>query len=638
MSWQIFKDNMVSFYDNPENISDIDKVAKKWADEYDAAIKRGGDTINKIKIQNGNKAPMEQLFKSALQKGLSSTAPYDLVGEMGKGVIAYWSGAIMQNVPIPLQLPPGATANVSVTSNVVLNPGQWIKPIPGTELHTFNDEPDEFSIANDIDMPSAENAASDSPITEEEVQIEAQKFGDNLQEEFDAGGFPPLPTATLELIQNPEVIDYDAGLPVPGTIDITQTPKLTFSETQVESEFKAILVGGLDNRQGDLKIDQQEELFKQGFGNVKVKSFVFATTSATVIKFLSEYPKLPIFLFSKGCEISEALSKSNVVDKNNLFIIEPYATSANTKKQVENSIKNGVPAANVYTGPSTGRGEGIAGASKTPSGIDHWGALKYVGSQKASLASQKFYKAPTQESNGGGGEPQIYTNVGATADNSAPPGFEKYVVTTRSKTARKGANKPDGPNGGIPYEAMRKIVRPGYIEGTVYLHPEAAATFELFLDFLTENAIDVEFTPGGGFYRDYEAQARLWDTLERGRAAVPGHSNHGWGIAIDVRTLCIQTEGAASKLGVSATQPKPNQIVRGQALYKFFAAHAPKFGWYNPSALCDGAKPDETWHWEYKGFSTLTTAQRQALMTQFTSTPRKNPKYTIAERKKMAKK
>jgi len=192
-------------------------------------------------------------------------------------------------------------------------------------------------------MPSAENAASDSPITEEEVQIEAQKFGDNLQEEFDAGGFPPLPTATLELIQNPEVIDYDAGLPVPGTIDITQTPKLTFSETQVESEFKAILVGGLDNRQGDLKIDQQEELFKQGFGNVKVKSFVFATTSATVIKFLSEYPKLPIFLFSKGCEISEALSKSNVVDKNNLFIIEPYATSANTKKQVENSIKNGVP-------------------------------------------------------------------------------------------------------------------------------------------------------------------------------------------------------------------------------------------------------------------------------------------------------
>jgi hypothetical protein len=639
MSWQVFKDNMVSFYDNPENISDIDKVAKKWADEYDAAIKRGGDTINKIKIQNGNKAPMEQLFKSALQKGLSSTAPYDLVGEMGNGVIAYWSGAIMQNVPIPLQLPPGATANVSVTSNVVLNPGQWIKPIPGTELHTFNDEPDEFSIANDIDMPSAENAASDSPITEEEVQLEAQNFGDNLQEEFDAGGFAPLPTATLELIQNPEVIDYDAGLPLPGTIDITQLPEPTFSQnqTQVESEFKAVLVGGLDNRSGDLKIDQQEELFKQGFGNVKIKSFVYGATVANITTFLSENPKLPVFLFSKGCERAESLSKSNLVDNNNLFIIEPWVESANSKKIIDNAIKNGVPASNVYVGPGAARGTGIVGASKTPSGIDHWGALKYVGSQKASLASQKFYKPPTKESNGGGGEPQIYTNVGATADNGAPPGFEKYV-TDRSKTRRKGASKADGPNGGIPYEAMRKIVRPAYIEGTVYLHPEAAATFELFLDFLTENAIDVEFTPGGGFYRDYENQERLWNTMEAGRAATPGHSNHGWGIAIDVRTLCIQTEGAASKLGVSATQPKPNQIVRAMALYKFFAAHAPKFGWYNPSSLCDGNKPDETWHWEYKGFSTLSGETRKALLKQFAETPRKNPQYTIAQKRNMAKK
>jgi hypothetical protein len=54
--------------------------------------------------------------------------------------------------------------------------------------------------------------------------------------------------------------------------------------------------------------------------------------------------------------------------------------------------------------------------------------------------------------------------------------------------------------------------------------------------------------------------------------------------------------------------------------------------------LCDGAKPDETWHWEYKGFSTLTGDQRKALMKQFAETPRKNPQYTIAQKRNMAKK
>lgn len=635
MSWQSFKNNMVSFYDKPENISDIDKVAKKWADEYDAVIKSGGDTINKIKIQSGNKANMELLFKSALQKGLSSTEPYDLVGEMGKGVIAYWTAAIMQNVPIPIQLPPGATANISVSSNVVLNAGQWTPPIPGTGLHEFIDEATEFDIQNDIDMPSAENGASDNPITEQEIVLMIDELGD-VQGQLDT--VEDLARTEAQLIENPDVIDYDEGLPTSGTgQDIIPTPTRTQSENKIASEFKAVLVGGLDYRSGDLKIDQQEEMLKKGFGNVNVKSFVYTTTAATVIKFLSDTPKLPIFLFSKGCDISEALSKSNVVDNNNLFIIEPYATSANTKKQVENAIKNGVPATNVYIGPDSNRGSGIAGASKTPSGIDHWGSLKYVGSQKSSLASQTFYKAKQNEGNNQGGEPKIYSNVGTKGDNSAPPGYEKFV-TDRSKTKREGAKKADGPNGGIPYENMRKIVRPGYIEGIVYLHPEAAATFELFLDFLTENNIEVEFTPGGGFYRDYNNQVSVWKTYGASRAAVPGHSNHGWGIAVDVRTLCIQTEASAKSLKTSATAAAPNKYVRGLSLYRFFAANAPKFGWYNPSILCDGNASDETWHWEYKGFSTLTSEERKAFMKQFAETPRKNPQYTIAEKRKLAKK
>ena len=91
MSWEIFKQNIVRISNRPGSIPDIDTVARAYAVEYDAAIKRGFDTLNNIAIQQGDVATMERLFKIALQKGLSSTGPYDLVGEMGKGVIAYWS-------------------------------------------------------------------------------------------------------------------------------------------------------------------------------------------------------------------------------------------------------------------------------------------------------------------------------------------------------------------------------------------------------------------------------------------------------------------------------------------------------------------------------------------------------------------
>ena len=129
MSWQIFKDNILRYANNPDAIQDIDTIAKVFATEYDAAIKRGGDTINKIAVKQGNVESMTQLFKAALQKGLSSTADYDLVGEMGKGVLAYWSGAILNEFPIPPIPAPGSTTNVSITSNVVNNVGTWQPPL-----------------------------------------------------------------------------------------------------------------------------------------------------------------------------------------------------------------------------------------------------------------------------------------------------------------------------------------------------------------------------------------------------------------------------------------------------------------------------------------------------------------------------
>ena len=134
MSWEIFKQNILRRANSPESIQDIDAVAKLWATEYDACMKRGGDIVNRVAIKKGNVEIMEQLFKAALLKGQSSNVPFDLVGELGKGVIAYWNGAVLNEFPIPIIPAPGTIQNIAVTSNVVVNPGTWIPPIPSPPL------------------------------------------------------------------------------------------------------------------------------------------------------------------------------------------------------------------------------------------------------------------------------------------------------------------------------------------------------------------------------------------------------------------------------------------------------------------------------------------------------------------------
>ena len=128
MSWEIFKNNILNVANNPDQIRSIEQVAELYAREYDAAIKRGRDTVHGVTLQTGNIEAMKQLFVVALQKGLTATQPYDLVGEMGKGVLAYWAGGTMFNTPIPIIPAVGAVVNISVVSNSISNPGQWQPP------------------------------------------------------------------------------------------------------------------------------------------------------------------------------------------------------------------------------------------------------------------------------------------------------------------------------------------------------------------------------------------------------------------------------------------------------------------------------------------------------------------------------
>ncbi|MEV0891412.1 D-alanyl-D-alanine carboxypeptidase family protein [Promicromonospora sp. NPDC050262] len=78
-------------------------------------------------------------------------------------------------------------------------------------------------------------------------------------------------------------------------------------------------------------------------------------------------------------------------------------------------------------------------------------------------------------------------------------------------------------------------------------------------------------------YRSYDMQVVVKGTKPH-LAAIPGTSNHGWGLAID---LGDPVAGGSS--------PE----------YVWLRLHAPDYGWDNPSwARLDGAKP-EPWHFEF---------------------------------------
>jgi hypothetical protein len=191
MSWQTFKNNILQYANSPESLQDIDTVARIWATEYDAAIKRGGDVTNRIAIKQGDVESMTRLFKSALERGLTSKAPYDLVGEMGKGVIAYWQKATLNNLPVPIIPAPGTIANVSITSATVTNSGKWT---PAVSIPSVK-EPTEEELYEKLDFEKAGIDKND-PKVKKIIKFDVAEFEEEVarvppSSEFESDVFPP---------------------------------------------------------------------------------------------------------------------------------------------------------------------------------------------------------------------------------------------------------------------------------------------------------------------------------------------------------------------------------------------------------------------------------------------------------------
>jgi hypothetical protein len=143
MSWLRFKQELIDRLCNANQVPNIETVADAFANAYDACIKRGGTIPDNIKVSQGDVATMKTLFLAALQKGYTKTEPYDLVGEMGKGVQAYWTKAQLQPFPLPLPTPVQISSNVLLNtqsvSNIIKNPGKW-KSTDGVNSDTENDK------------------------------------------------------------------------------------------------------------------------------------------------------------------------------------------------------------------------------------------------------------------------------------------------------------------------------------------------------------------------------------------------------------------------------------------------------------------------------------------------------------------
>jgi len=144
-----------------------------------------------------------------------------------------------------------------------------------------------------------------------------------------------------------------------------------------------ILLGGLDTRSGDKKIDEQIKLVKSGLSKpYTIEGYRYKDVSS-VLQALEKNPNSIVLCFSAGCLYSQKVAEKMAelkVNLNNLYIIEPYNAGGETTKSVKKAVQLGVPEKNVYVGTYKEAGLGIvANPTPTPScSPKHWCALTQV--------------------------------------------------------------------------------------------------------------------------------------------------------------------------------------------------------------------------------------------------------------------
>jgi murein DD-endopeptidase MepM/ murein hydrolase activator NlpD len=128
-------------------------------------------------------------------------------------------------------------------------------------------------------------------------------------------------------------------------------------------------------------------------------------------------------------------------------------------------------------------------------------------------------------------------------------------------------------NGAIPDTALCAAT----VGGIQSLRCDAAVAFRMMsADYATELGTELCITDS---YRSRDVQERVYLTKPT-LAAVPGTSNHGWGVAID---LC----GGIERFDTPE--------------HEWLVSHGPSYGWIHPTWAAENGSRPEPWHFEYAG-------------------------------------
>jgi hypothetical protein len=141
MSWAIFKQELKAKMFN-SSFKSTNEFADFFTQKYDQCMKRGLDVTTQNTVIKGNTELMRSTILYALEAGKNSkTATFynQSIALLGKGTVAYWTGAELGKVP-PLIPAPGTVLNLAVVSNTVTNPGTW-PPAPFPVLPSTSNDP-----------------------------------------------------------------------------------------------------------------------------------------------------------------------------------------------------------------------------------------------------------------------------------------------------------------------------------------------------------------------------------------------------------------------------------------------------------------------------------------------------------------
>ena len=171
------------------------------------------------------------------------------------------------------------------------------------------------------------------------------------------------------------------------------------------------------------------------------------------------------------------------------------------------------------------------------------------------------------------GRPSLGQRAPVPAPGPSGGALRTECVNTVYPPSYDGARQWGGyPNGLIPPSAMCPLGVAGH-----QLRCDAAAAYRaMSAAFAAAFGAPICITDS---YRTYASQVRLYGE-KPALAAVPGTSNHGWGLAVD---LC----GGIDHYGT--------------AQYNWMKANAGRYGYLHPDWAEPGNGREEPWHWEYAG-------------------------------------